>query len=592
MAFLVDVVIPGPWWHSLTYKSEDSLSSGGRVMVPVGRGKRIGLCVGCREGHSDETLKEVVASVDRGPVVGDFFLKALLWTADHFLCGPGDLARSLLPRSFWKGEAYPLWQEQQQDAGRVETLYRYDDQERFNSFVDKLEGTPGGVLCLFPEALLAQQFFQHLKASPLKSRIIFWPRGTEAIDKAWCRALEQKDCIVVGGPGAAVAPLLAPQLCIVDHESSPAYVNHSFPHFSIRSFVARRFQEARGQLVFSGYMPSSRVFSNVKPRQEESFKKRVRFVSLYDARTHNLEGFKFPMALSEPVLSDTRALLSEKKTVLWLLDRRGTAGEIRCDECGQPLTCRQCEAVMTASSENMMTCRLCGYREALTDVCPHCRGALLQKLRPGLESLLPLAQALAGQSPVYLWHLDEPSRVSEAKARRSVLAEHGGLVLGSRKSLALLSELDVPLVCWLDADAEARQPDYQSRFTASSIMVESCCRGDSQNREVLLQTRQPRSGWQVALTSGWERFWERELKERCSLGFPPSSYMVQILPASVSQRRKLQDRLESVGLTALETPDAITVMTRNLTKLRRCIQPFFAIARSRDGFPRITLSLD
>ena len=39
--FQLQVLIPGPWWHELTYQTEGDVPAGARVLVPMGRGVRV-----------------------------------------------------------------------------------------------------------------------------------------------------------------------------------------------------------------------------------------------------------------------------------------------------------------------------------------------------------------------------------------------------------------------------------------------------------------------------------------------------------------------------------------------------------------------
>ncbi|MPN17819.1 primosomal protein N' [bioreactor metagenome] len=90
--------------------------------------------------------------------------------------------------------------------------------------------------------------------------------------------------------------------------------------------------------------------------------------------------------------------LGEKRTALWILDRKGYAGEITCEECGGTLVCHSCGVALRAEEEAVnVTCPLCGYKAPFPKKCPKCGGFLLSGKRPGLEIVLKIAQALCGE---------------------------------------------------------------------------------------------------------------------------------------------------------------------------------------------------
>lgn len=588
---LVRVWLAGPWWHSLTYESDGPVPSGCRVAVPVGRSVRIGLVAGPEDGPADQAVKKILRVIDPAPTVAQAMIPVVEWAAGSFFCSPGDVIRQLLPGSFWKGEPFPEWTQEGTVPSSSETFYDPSDEARFQKVVSTLTGCSGGAIVMTPELETAKEWARRLSGAGLKKRLILWPKGAKAIAAAWKKCLGSDDPIVIGSSACVMAPLRRPELCAIEGESLAAYVLQSGVGLSVRSLAARRFH-AGGKVLLLGRMPSSRVFCACAPREAESSpddKAGLRFVSLFDAARHELTGFRFPFSIGESVLSDTKKVLRAGKTVLWLLDRRGEAGEIRCLECDQPVVCGRCGAGVTLWGGRLV-CPVCRWSAELPDACPHCGGRLLQSRRPGLEALLPIAQALAGSQPVVLWHQNDPSGVREAREKVAALAETGGLVLGSRRALSLLSKLDVPLVCWLDADAEARQPDYASRAEAYSMILESMTRGRPKGRDVVLQTRSPQKGWQITLKSGWKAFWIGELKERRELGFPPYSYFVTIDPAGRSD--EVRQALDDGGFSYMESDEKISLLAERLAPLHQCLAPLFSIGQSRKGFPKISLRLD
>ena len=79
--------------------ASDSLLPGVRVLVPFGRGQRVGLLVELA-GQSDlapARLKSVIAVLDRAPVLGPDDLSLIRWAADYYRQPLGEALFSALP---------------------------------------------------------------------------------------------------------------------------------------------------------------------------------------------------------------------------------------------------------------------------------------------------------------------------------------------------------------------------------------------------------------------------------------------------------------------------------------------------------------
>ena len=594
--FQLQVLIHGPWWHELTYQTEGDVPAGARVLVPMGRGVRVGLAAGRADNAAALRLKNVLRVLDAQPVLNRPYLQAVHEIARAFLCSPSEILRLLMPASFWRGEPFLPYGESEKIPFSFEFCYRYDDEERWRLYREKILACCRGALVLFPEREQAQRFYKSLVGAIPKDRLILWPAsGAQAATKSWRRALSRGDAVIVGGPGAAAAPFAAPELFIIDEEANPSWRSKKRPPFSLKSFAAARARVSGGCLVVGGRIPSSRVFKNFHPAERKTAARSVvRILDLHGASLLPFRGMQFPLPLSDVLVTETLRHAADKRIVFWLLDRRGVSGELQCADCGQAVRCPRCGAAM-AFERNEMRCPLCGARASVPEVCPQCGGRMFQGTAPGLEALQPLAQNLLGASPVRLWHAGNPANLTDGRRRLAELKQEGGLLLGSRRALSLLDGLHPALIGWLDADAEARQPDYASRFSAFSMFEESLWRGQGA-RTVMFQTRRPGQSVLKSLQAGWSYFWREELAERSAFSFPPYSHMAKMeLPKDWKEKDDFVFGLDEAGFTTMQSDAAgaaLTVFTARMAPLRRCLEKYFTIRSSRRGFPSVEVCSD
>ncbi|MFA7622055.1 MAG: hypothetical protein WCY56_09465 [Aminobacteriaceae bacterium] len=601
-----EVVVPGPWWNGLTYSTDSPVAPGLRVAVPLGRGERIGIVRETRDLNEDKeaqfTLRPIKGVLDEYPIFPGRLWELFEWGGRVFLCGTGELLRIASPSSILDStEPVSLMppMDDLQVALTPEELFLYScrQEERWLKYTDFLEGKRGFIV-LFPEQELARKFWGDLPKA-VRNETILWPsQGGKRLSAAWNTVRNEPLRGVVGGPGAVFAPLRYVDAIIVDEESSGAYRTYTKPLVNIRTLAGKRARLESASLLLSGRVPSSRVFlrgrlnSSERPKRES-----IRFAGIKEAFAASLRGIGDSMPLTSALFSETGLCLSSGRTVLWLLDRKGYAGEIACEDCGSAVRCRKCGAsVVWEEKRGRTRCPSCGELRSMPEECPACRGRLLTGKRPGLEAVFPVARGLVNEGQPALL-LDDLKATGKRRLREITDGlSRGGIVLGTRAALSLCDNLDIGFIAWLDADAEVRSVAYQAKFTVFSMVWESIWRGGSADgRVVLLQSRRPGSGWQRGVAQGWSAFWKQELSERRELELPPFSYLFEIKAHSAEQKAEILASLEGARMNPMDPGDpplVIWLSATSVVPVREALAPFFSIARSRRGFPGICVWID
>ncbi|MCL2009323.1 MAG: hypothetical protein FWG71_02100 [Synergistaceae bacterium] len=589
----VDVVVPGPWWNTLTYTFEgaSNLAEGVRVKVPVRTGKRVGFVCGAGEapppGHIK--LKPLEAVLDDVPVLGDELWNLAGWMGNTFLCGAGEALLLICPAQILRGDSFSYvpsrLEDQDNRAFHEVSFYNPVDGERFAYYRDALSEGGKRTLLLFPEVEMASAFFAGMSEA-LKSDALLWPSGGgKKLWDAWKRTASGEARVVVGSSGAAFVPLCFDE-AIVDDESNPAYILPRAPKISARSIVGRRALTLKAKLILGGRMPSARTYMRSKPEYHaQPQRSNLVFV---DARSFKKEtpGVEGGLPIAPSLIERTESVLAQGRWAFWIMDRKGQAGEVYCCDCGASLCCLRCKGTTRSESRGDIAglrCLRCGERTSLPSRCPACRGSLLLGKRPGLEALLPLAAKFMKGRPVILGEPGKPGKNSGEPS----------LMLGTRGLLSLCDSLDVGLVAWLDPDAEARKADYNARFQAFSMVWESCWRGlQNGERVVLMQVRGSGDSWRNVLRLGWGHFWKGELREREKLGLPPYGLLVQIDLPKNENKRGLIESLERENIMAMDSGEEnspLWVAAKSTERLRVALAPRFEISRSGAGFPVVTV---
>lgn len=101
-ARLIEVALPLPLFQTFTYavesEPEHSLQVGSRVVVPLRKGREIGICVGFPETSPTKAKPRAIFAVpDAEPAIGESMLALCRWIAEYYIVPLGVVIRSALP---------------------------------------------------------------------------------------------------------------------------------------------------------------------------------------------------------------------------------------------------------------------------------------------------------------------------------------------------------------------------------------------------------------------------------------------------------------------------------------------------------------
>ena len=103
---IIAVSVPGPWWTRLSYLHDTILEPGVRVLVPLGRGVRVGIVVTADGAEAPSVkLKPILEVLDSRPPLPADIAKTLNWFAETWFVGMGLAAKTLLPSKFLEKES-------------------------------------------------------------------------------------------------------------------------------------------------------------------------------------------------------------------------------------------------------------------------------------------------------------------------------------------------------------------------------------------------------------------------------------------------------------------------------------------------------
>ena len=193
----------------------------------------------------------------------------------------------------------------------------------------------------------------------------------------------------------------------MDEEHDPSYKQESKPRYLTSQIAKIRAKTHHASVVLGSATPSLESYARALKGIYDLYElpdrinqKPLPHVEIVDmiqqTRQHNYSLFSIPMKQS------IQTTIDKGEQVILLLNKRGYATYVQCQDCGEVLKCPHCDVTLTDHrSEHKLKCHYCEYMIDYPRVCPHCGsthfksvGYGTQKIEEEIEKLFPGAKVL------------------------------------------------------------------------------------------------------------------------------------------------------------------------------------------------------
>jgi primosomal protein N' (replication factor Y) len=383
----------------------------------------------------------------------------------------------------------------------------------------------------------------------------------------WHRIRRGEVDVVVGTRSAVFAPLGSLGLVIVDEEHDTSYKQDETPRYHGRDVAIVRAQRAGAMVVLGSATPSLESFQNARAGRYElvSLTRRVMDRPLAAVTLVNMRD---EYAAEGPDVIVSRTLrhavgerLARGEQAVVMLNRRGYASAVLCRACGATMECPNCSVSLTYHRRaHRARCHYCDYAVAVPGACAECGGEILEYTGVGTERVE--AELVAGFPGIRLARVDrdtirrrgEITRVLDRFARRDIDVLVGTQMIAKGHDFPA-----VTLVGVISADVGLGLADFRAAERTFQLLTQvagRAGRGDTRG-EAIVQTLYPEHySIRLATTQDYEAFFEREMRFRASMRYPPSQWLISVVVRAPSMleamaiARRLADDTRRAGAPA------------------------------------------
>ncbi len=335
--------------------------------------------------------------------------------------------------------------------------------------------------------------------------------------------------IVIGPRSALFSPIENLGLIIIDEAHDGSFKQDSQPHYDAVHVAATLAKNSQAPLILGTATPNVSdlyVFQQKRPDNIFSMPSAVfanpPMIELINQSQR--ENFSTNQIFSKQAISSIRTALERDEKSIVLLNRRGTASNTLCSNCGWIACCDNCDLPMTLHDDiYKMICHNCDVRSFVPSQCQDCnnsdiihRGVGTKKIVGELEKLFPATT---------IGRYDQDRDKNEQKDyRESILV--GTQILAQGLDIATVSSVVV-----VSADTMLYIPDYTSVEKTFHLLKQVSGRAGRTGgrRSIIIQsnyTKHP--ALQAVVKNDVEGFFDYELEQRKKTNFPPFQHLLKI----------------------------------------------------------------
>jgi len=371
----------------------------------------------------------------------------------------------------------------------------------------------------------------------------------------WHRIKRGDARMVVGTRSAVFAPVSDLALVIVDEEQDSSYKQEETPRYHARDVAVMRAKMANAVVVLGSATPSLESYFNARKNKytllelpDRVEQRPLPEVEIIDMRQEFQETGQ-EQVISRRLAQEIRERLDRKEQVMVLLNRRGYSPLVLCRTCGKVLECKNCAIALTHHKRShRMECHYCGYVAAIPKACVHCDSEYVYFLGTGSEKLEELLHGMFPQARI--GRLDRDTVRGREDFERALNALNEGeldLLVGTQMIAKGHDIHGVTLVGVVGADAALGFPDFRAAERTFQLLTQvagRAGRGQTPGKVILQTYFQEHYAVHYAATHDFSGFYDKELRFRSWMHYPPYSALANVLVRS----DKLDEALEWSGV--------------------------------------------
>lgn len=375
----------------------------------------------------------------------------------------------------------------------------------------------------------------------------------------WRKIVSGKARVIIGARSALFTPVKDLGLIIVDEEHDQSYKQEEGIKYNGRDAAIVLAKTLSIPIVLGSATPSIESFYNSKTNKYKmlTLKTRTNEMPLPKVELIDLKGRKKEV-LTDKLKQALAENLKNKNQSLLFLNRRGFTSFLLCNDCGHIYECPNCSVSLTMHKGiNKLKCHYCDYKQSIPEFC-ECGSNDLTNPTHGTERLEEVLKEEFPEAVVVRMDRDTTSKKGEMKKiLHKMHTQVADILIGTQMVAKGHDYPHITLVGVVSGDTSLNIPDFRSSEKTFQLITQVSGRAGRSEKEgkVFIQTLTPENFvFRCAIKHDYESFYNKEIKEREELNYPPFSRVSLIRLRSLKENEciKTSDMLRTIADTLLE----------------------------------------
>ncbi len=563
------LAIEGPFDYIVPQHLSDKIKEGSRVWVSLRTQKTLGYVVNLTNQTKIKYLKEVSDVIDDFAVLDQNMLALTQKIADYYCCSWGQAIDTALPEAIRKGGRLPSYAKNKEpslnnaaatappsslpalptgsasknnpDSYRgipEQTLIHDHDlniEKRWEIYTREIEKSLNdnkSVIVLLPDIDSVLKYSRMLTGRLTSQVRILYRKQPKELDE-WTAVKLSKLCVVMGTRSAIFAPLSELGLIIIDEEENPVYKQDQVPHYHARQAAFLRADIQNSRFILGSAAPSVESFYQAKESKIKYLPitraKSYPQIDIINTKELSLEVRSKGLVSLKYLADSVNTTLNSAGKTLLFLNRKGFATFASCRNCGMVLKCPRCNINLVYHfKEQILSCHYCNFKMPPPDICTNCNSGYIRYSGTGTEKIESELYRLFPQAKIKQLDRQTETGINEAD------------IFISTQYIIKLTDFNFDLIEVLSIDNSLNHLDFRSGEKTFKLLFNLT--GLTRKR-IIIETQLSKHHVFKALTDNNSGiFYEEELKQRKSLGFPPYNHLCLI-----KLRGKKESRVEQIS---------------------------------------------
>lgn len=405
-------------------------------------------------------------------------------------------------------------------------------------------------IVLIPEIALTYQTVSRFtgyfgdKVSVLHSRL----SAGEKYDQMQ-RAKSGEVQIMIGPRSALFTPFTNLGVIIIDEEHESSYKSEVTPKYHARETALKRASLCGASVILGSATPSIETYYWAKcgvykllELKGRAFEQEMPKVYVEDLRKELREGNRSIFSRRLKMLINEK--LKKNEQIMLFLNRRGYAGFVSCRSCGHVMKCPHCDVSLSQHTNGRLICHYCGYQISDINKCPQCGSKYIMGFKAGTQQIESLVNKEFPNARVLRMDMDTTKgKKGHEQIVKSFANREADILIGTQMIVKGHDFKNVTLVGILAADLSLNSASYMGSERTFQLLVQAAGRAGrgSLPGEVVFQTYNPEHYCiQCAADQDYEQFYEKEMKYRKIMNYPPAGNMMEFYVISESEELLLK----------------------------------------------------